>query len=49
MAECPVEKGASSGMNLVQVSSYTQMKLIGLLLILAVILDQQRCRLFVKG
>ncbi len=38
-----------NGMNLAQISSYMQMVLIGLLLILAVIFDQLRYRLIVKG
>ncbi|MBD3738848.1 ABC transporter permease [Thioclava marina] len=38
-----------NGMNLAQVSSYMQMVLIGLLLILAVIFDQLRYRMIVKG
>ncbi|MPQ92727.1 ABC transporter permease [Thioclava sediminum] len=38
-----------NGMNLAQVSSYMQMVLIGLLLICAVIFDQLRYRMIVKG
>ncbi|MFE3836420.1 ABC transporter permease [Pseudogemmobacter sonorensis] len=38
-----------NGMNLAQISSYMQMVLIGLLLVLAVIFDQLRYRLIVKG
>lgn len=38
-----------NGMNLAQVSSYMQMVLLGVLLILAVIFDQLRYRIIVSG
>ncbi len=38
-----------NGMNLAQISSYMQMVLIGILLVLAVIFDQLRYRLIVRG
>ncbi len=38
-----------NGMNLAQVSSYMQMVLLGLLLILAVIFDQFRYRMIMSG
>jgi len=38
-----------NGMNLAQISSYMQMVLLGLLLILAVIFDQLRCRIILSG